>query len=77
MTKVSNSNFDKLKNSNTKKLEKLNFETVKKNNCQKKLIKTQKNKFELNSTESLTKLKSQIFMKFTYSYWYKTQKLQF
>ena len=40
-------------------------------------MKTQKLEFELNSKESLTKLTSQIFMKFTYSYCDKTQKLQF
>ena len=41
------------------------------------MIKTQKLEFGPNSTESLTYLKTQILMKFTYSYCDKTQKLKF
>ena len=49
--------LDILKNSNTEMLEKSNFEKkIKKYNCKKNIIKTQKLEFELNSTESLTKL---------------------
>ena len=72
MTKVNNSNFDRLKNSNTERIKKSNFEKVKKNYNSKKIVKTQKLKFEPNSTESLTKLKTQILMQFCD----KTQKLQ-
>ena len=77
MTKVKKSNFYELKNSNTERLEKANFETVLKIVIVKKIIKTQKLEFKLNLSESLTKLKTQILMKFTYSYCDKTQKLQF
>ena len=42
-----------------------------------KMIKTQKLEFGSNSTESLKNLKTQILMKFTYSYCDKTQKLKF
>ena len=41
------------------------------------MIKTQKLEFGPNSTESLTNLKTQILMKFTYSYCDKTLKLKF
>ena len=41
------------------------------------MIETQKLEIGLNSTESLTNLKTQILKKFTYSHCDKTQKLRF
>ena len=41
------------------------------------MIKSQKLECGLNSTKSLTNLKTQILMKFTYSYTDKTQNLKF
>ena len=77
MTKLNNSNFDKLKNSNTQNPKNLILKRFKQILIVNKMSKTQKLEFGPNSTESLTNLKTQILMKFTYSYCDKNQKLTF